>query len=478
MQRIVVVGGGISGLATAYYLTRGEHPPQVTVLDAAPRVGGKITSAEVAGYRVDTGPEALLVRIPAVNALLADLGLDDARRAPRSTGAFIWARGALRRLPQSSIFGVPNKLGPLLRSGLVSPWGFLRAGADLVLPATAQGLADPSIAQLLRPRFGRQVFAHMIEPLLGGVHAGDAARLSARSAVPEVAAAVTGRRSVFLAMRGQEPRTGGGPALISLEGGLGTLVAALREALEEVPSTRIVTDGLATDLSALQTGGYVVRTASGETFPADEVVLAVPAPRAAALLGGIAPVAAAAAAEVPHVGVATVMLAYDPAAITRPLDGTGFLVPPADGHLLVGCTWVTAKWPHVSPRSAAEHADGPAVLIRCMVGRDGDQRWAAMDDEVLVRAVRAELAAAMGVVDPPRSSHVQRWPDAMPQYTVGHADRVATIDAALAQLPGVYLTGAGVRGVGLGSCIAAASRLATTVLARVGEGATTGGSAP
>lgn len=469
MQRIVVIGGGMSGLATAYYLTRGEHPPQVTVLDAAARVGGKITSAEVAGYRVDTGPEALLVRLPAVNALVTELGLDPLRRAPQSTGAFIWARGALRRLPQSSIFGVPNRLRPLLRSGLVSPWGFVRAGADLVLPATARDVHDPSIAQLLRPRFGRQLFAHMIEPLLGGVHAGDAARLSARSAVPEVATAVAGRRSVFLAMRGQEPRTGGGPALISFEGGLGTLVSAVREAVEAVPTARIVTGSAVDDLRAAPAGGYVVRTASGATYEADDVVLAVPAPVAAELLAQVAPVAADTAAEVAHIGVATVMLAYDPVAITRPLDGTGFLVPPADGHLLVGCTWVTAKWPHLTSTQPP-----PAVLIRCMVGRDGDQRWAAMDDAELVRAVRAELATAMGVVDPPLTSHVQRWPDAMPQYTVGHADRVAAIDGALAAVPGVFVTGASLRGVGLASCIAAASRLATTVLNR--RAASTAGS--
>lgn len=455
LRRIVIVGGGISGLTAAYHLTRGPRPPQVTVLEAGAAPGGWVGSAAIAGYRVDTGPEALLARMPAVQALLADLGLDEARRAPQGS-AFIWARGALRPLPQSSVFGVPNKLMPLLRSGLVGPLGVLRAGADLVLPRPRRLPPDPTIAQVLLPRFGSQVFANMIEPLLGGVHAGDARRLSVRSAVPEVAAAVSGRRSIYLALRGREPRTGSGPALIGFEGGIEQLVSAVAQAVRAVPSAEIRCGTRVWRLDPLSPGGYRVTTEQGAELLADDVVLAVPAPVAAALLAETAPDAAAAAAAIPHIGVATLVLAYAPSQIANPLAGTGFLVPPADGRLLVGCTWLTSKWAHLRPADGAPEK----VLIRCMVGRDGQQSWQDLDDEALLAAVRRELAESMGIHEPPEAVSIRRMPGAMPQYVAGHADRVAAIDAALVHRPGLHVIGSSFRGVGMASCITHAGLLA------------------
>jgi len=473
-RHVVVVGGGISGLATAYWLTRSgtgtdRGTPLVTVLESGPELGGAIRTVEFTGRRVDTGPEALLVRTPVVNRLLAELGLDEARRAPEQSGAFIWARGALRPIPRSSVFGVPSALLPLLRSGLIGPLGLARATADLVLPRSRRLPADPTIEQLLRPRFGRQVFTRMIEPLLGGVYAGQASLLSARSAVPEVTAALAGRRSVYLALRGAPPRTGGGPALISFEGGLGRLVAALANALREVGDVDLRTRVAVTGLRVGPDGRHQVRTATGESLTADDVVLAVPAWSAARLLGGVSPAAADAAGQVPHASVAVVLLAYEPSAFPEPLRGTGFLVPPADHRLLVGCTWLTAKWPHLTTGGAAE-----PVLIRCMVGRDGDQRWTGLDDAALVAAVRAELSASMGLDAEPEQWQVRRLSKAMPQYTVGHADRLAALDAALAEVPGLWVTGSGYRGVGLASCIGAAETLAGQLRSRPGSGAGAG----
>ncbi len=458
-RQVVVVGGGVSGLATAHYLTRGDNPPAVTVLEAGPMLGGKVRTVDLAGRAVDTGPDALLVRSPVVNALLEVLGLDPLRRAPDPSGAYIWARGGLRRLPQGSIFGVPNRLLPLLRSGLVGPFGFLRAGADLVLPRREEA-ADPTIEELLRPRFGRQVYQNLIEPMLGGVHAGRADRLSARSAVPEVAAMVRGHRSLFLALRGKEPRTGGGPALITLDGGLTRLVEALTDSARAA-GVQIRTDSAATAL-ARTPAGYRVEVAGHDPVEADDVVLAVPAWAAVPLLAPLTAMAAGAAAEIRYAGVATVTFAYPRSVLTRP--GTGFLVPPAEGRLLVGCTWLSSKWPSL--------ADSETALIRCMVGRDGDDAWAALDDEALIAAIRAELAEAMDVTAEPERAYVRRMPQAMPQYAVGHADRLAVIDAALAELPGLTVTGAGYRGVGLASCIAAARTTAEAVLARPALAAT------
>jgi len=465
-RRVVVIGAGIRGLATAHHLTRvdGATPAaQVTVLEAAARPGGRIATETVAGTPVDTGPDALLMRVPAAADLLRDLGLEPLLRAPAGGGAFVWSRGRLRPLPPGSVCGVPQRLWPLLRSGLLGPLGFVRAGADLVLPRRRGG-ADPTIEQLLRPRFGRQVYERLIEPMLGGVHAGRAGRLSARSAVPEVAALAGRHRSLYLALRGRAPAapaaTPPRPPLMTLDGGLTVLVDALRRSVQDAGGT-VLTGAEVTAISRAPGGGHRVTGTGFATLDADDVVLAVPAGSAARLLQPLAPAAAAPLEAIGYAGVATVILGYRPQDVPA-RTGTGFLVPPVEGRLLVGCTWLTAKWPHLDPPPAAPDGE-PVTLIRGMVGRDGDQAWAELDDAALVTAVRAELAAAMGVTGEPVLTHVRRMPAAMPQYTVGHADRVDAAEAALAGLPGIHLVGAGYRGVGIASCLGRAAQVAAAL---------------
>ena len=461
-RRVVVVGGGISGLATAYFLTHprgaGQVPPdrQVTLLESGPRLGGKILTADVAGFAVDTGPDAILARTGVVEQLLRDLDLIDRLSHPASRRAYVWTRGELRPLPPTSLFGVPDTPLPLLRSRVLSPWGALRAGADFVLPR--QSLPpDPTIAQLLRPRFGREVFDQLVEPMLGGVHAGRADVLSARSAVPEVYVAARANRSTYLALRRREPPASRGLGMVTVQGGLSRLVDALRR---ELAGATLRTDTLVTGIERLGPGepaGYRLRLADGEPVDADAVVLATPAFVSGPLLEPLSRQAAAALAGIPYVGVATVSLAYPLSVIGRPLDGTGFLVPPKEGRFLVGCTWSSAKWPHL--------ADDELAMFRCSVGRYGDQRWADLGDDELVDRVHEELAASMGVGERPVAAHLQRWPMTMPQYTVGHEHRLVTLATALRGLPGLHGTGAAYRGVGIASCIGQAADTAASVLA-------------
>jgi len=206
---------------------------------------------------------------------------------------------------------------------------------------------------------------------------------------------------------------------------------------------------------------YRVDLAAGPAVVADAVVLATPAFVTAGLLADLAPDAATVLAQIPYVDVATIWLAYPRSAMGRPLDGTGFLVPPEEGKFLVGCTWSSAKWPHL--------ADDTHVVIRCMVGRRGDSRWLDMDDETIVRRVHGELVEAMGLTAGPVQERVQRWPQAMPQYLVGHQDRLDALDAALRELPGLYLTGAAYRGIGLASCVANAQRTAKKITEALSE---------
>ena len=459
--KVVIVGGGVSGLATAHYIhSHLGADVELTVVEGGPRLGGKVANQQFSGHLVDTGPDAVLVRAPAMAALLEDLGLNDEIVAPASLGAHVWSRGKLRRLPTGTLFGIPDRLIPLVKSGLMSPAGLARAALDLVLPRLHTSSPDPSIADLVTPRLGAQVFDRLVEPLLGGVHAGRAAELSAHSTVPDIEALARRSRSLYLGlrtMRRHAPPATGAPVLVTLTGGLGRLVEAL--------VARLAGDDLRLDspvcLIARAGTGYRVDLANGQSIAADAVVLATPAFVAAGLLADLAPDVATVLAEIPYVDVATIWLAYPRSAVGRPLDGTGFLVPPEEGKLLVGCTWSSAKWPHL--------ADDTLVLIRCMVGRRGDRRWLDMDDETLVRRVHDELVEAMGLTAGPVDQRIQRWPQAMPQYLVGHQARLDALDSAIHHLPGLYLTGAAYRGVGLASCVADAKRTAQDVAADVSQ---------
>ncbi|TFD78289.1 protoporphyrinogen oxidase [Cryobacterium fucosi] len=455
--RIVIVGGGISGLTSAHYLHRrlGDGV-QVTLVEGAPRLGGKIATVPFGGHAVDVGPDALMVRSPVVATLIGDLGLGDLVVAPNAGGARIWSRGKLRRLPAGTLFGIPDRLLPLLWSGLLSPAGVARAALDIVLPRRRGSQPpDPTIAELVRPRMGAEVFDRLVDPLLGGVHAGRADELSAHSTAPDIEGLARTNRSLYLALgarrRAAPPKTAA--ALVTLRGGLGTLIDALAARLGG-DDIRL---GSPASLITRAGAGYTVALADGTSIEADAVVLATSAGVAADLLGAESPDLAAALADVPYVDVATVCLAYPRSSAPAELDGTGFLVPPVEDKLVVGCTWSSAKWPHL--------ANDELVLIRCMVGRRGDNRWLDLDDDTLVDLVHGELVEAMGLTQRPIERHIERWPQGMPQYVVGHQARLDAATVALLALPGIRLTGSSYRGVGLASCIVDAERTADSLAA-------------
>ena len=455
-RRVTVVGGGVSGLATAYFLTRlAGRAVDVTLIERSERLGGKVLTRPVAGHPVDMGPDALLVRIPAMQSLLDELGLTGDVVGPGANGAFIWSRGRLRPLPASTVFGVPAQLLPVLRSGLLSPLGIARASLDLVLPRRRVSATDDvSVGELVRPRFGAQVFDRLVDPLLGGVHAGRAELLSARSAVPEIDALARESRSIYLGTRGKPVPARSGPALVTLPDGLGQLVDALRGAIDDCD----VQQGTSVDALTRTSAGYLVRLTDGSEVEADDVVLATPAHATAELLADLSPDASAACADIPYADVASLTLVYPREALVEAPAGTGFLVPPEEGLLLVGCSWLSTKWPHLN--------DPSVLLIRAMVGRYGDQRFTSMSDGELVDRVHSELTRTMGLTSAPIESHVQRWPQAMPQYTVGHQARLDRLDGALTQLPGLHVTGAAYRGVGIASCVSQARRTAQALLSQ------------
>ncbi|HLI14541.1 MAG TPA: protoporphyrinogen oxidase [Acidimicrobiales bacterium] len=473
---VAVIGGGLSGLAAALALA---GRADVHLFEADARLGGKLATASVRGRPVDLGPDAFVTRQPALEALCRRLGLGDSLHAPATSGAAVLARGRLRPLPAGLALGVPTDLVAVARSGIVSPAGCARALADLVLPgrlvppdpvATARaGGPDPTIAEVVGARLGGEVLASLVDPLVGGINAGDARDLSLAATAPHLAEAAAGRRSLLRALRAltAHPAAHGAPAFLGLAGGMAELVGRLEEELAaagvaattgaEVEALRRARDGRRLEVD----GGLVV----------DGAVVALPAFAAARLLASLDERLAEDLAQVAYAGVATVTLVYDERAIPPRLSrarldgrgavlpGSGVLVPRSSGRLVTAVTFTSTKW----PRSA----NPGEVVLRCSAGRAGDTRALELDDGRLAAAVRAELALLLGLEAAPLEVLVKRFPAAFPQYRSGHLALVARLRRRCEALGGLALCGAAYDGIGMPACVASGEAAADRVLAAV-----------
>ncbi|MEN3586124.1 protoporphyrinogen oxidase [Streptomyces sp. ZYX-F-203] len=445
--QVVVVGAGIAGLAAAHRLLgRGFG---VTVLEASDRVGGKLWPGEVAGARVDLGAESMLARRPEAVDLAREAGLADRLGPPATATAALWTRGALRPLPQGHVMGVPGRGSAL--AGVLSAEGVARAGREPELPGTEVG-EDVAVGTYVAARLGREVVDRLVEPLLGGVYAGDAYRLSLRSAIPALYEAARAGGSLTEAVSRIRTRAAagpaGGPVFMGLAGGVGTLPAAVAEAVR-ARGGRVRTGTAVTALRRGAGGGWSV-IAGGAELRADSVVLAVPAPAAAALLRQEAPGAAAELAAVEYASMALITLVYRRTDATALPEGSGFLVPPVDGRTIKASTFASQKWGWI----AEENPD--LVVVRTSVGRHGETEILGRDDAALVDVSRHDLREATGLAASPVATRVTRWDDGLPQYPVGHHARVARIREHVARLPGLAVCGAAFDGVGIPATIASA----------------------
>ncbi len=463
MPVVAIIGGGIAGLAAAYALR--DAGLAVTVLEGSPRLGGKLAVSPVAGIEVDAGAEALLARRPEGIGLLADLGLDGERRDPGTTSAGIWTRGQVRPLPGRQFMGVPADPGDLAGTGLLSPEGVDRAAADASLPAGPGDDADASVAERVGARMGREVVDRLVEPLLGGVYAGRCEDLSFQATLAPLAAAAPrfpslGQAVASLLPAPAQPGTPPPPPVFTtLAGGLGTLPPLLAAASGADVRTRATVRELARTAD-----GWRLTVGSAhapEWLDADAVILALPARPASRLLAGASPAAAAALAEISYASMAVVTLAYPDAAFPDPPSGSGFLVPAVDGRAIKAVTYSTVKWPHLRDQGTGLH------LVRCSVGRLGDEAILQRDDDDLAALAAEDLATATGVRGRPADVRVTRWGGGLPQYSVGHLDRVARIRAGVAAQPGLAVCGAAYDGVGIPACIASAGKAAAQVLAQL-----------
>jgi oxygen-dependent protoporphyrinogen oxidase len=470
---VVIVGGGIAGLAAAFFLR--DEPVRVTVLEGSPRLGGKLSVSEIAGVAVDEGAEALLVTRPEGTGLIAQVGLAGDRVEPGTTSAAIWTLGALHSLPRRQFMGVPSDLAELARSGVVSDAGVARADQDLELPTTERD-GDVAVAGYVGARFGAEVVDRLVDPLLGGVYAGRSSELSFDATMPTLSAASRRYRSLaeaagsLLPPPPPVPRSGGS-VFTTLAGGLGLLPAFLAKASGAEVRTTSITRALSPVQPAPGTGSgwrlTVGSAAAEELIDADAVILAVPARPAARLLAGVPGTSTVVAAlgEISYASMGIVTLAYPrsafPGAGLAALGLSGYLVPAVDGRAVKAVTFSTVKWPHLAD-SASPGAE-PLEIVRCSVGRIGEEGLLHRADEDLAALAAAELAAATGVRGAPVAHRITRWGGALPQYTVGHLDRVATIRTGVAAQPGLAVCGAAYEGVGIPACIATARAAANQV---------------
>jgi oxygen-dependent protoporphyrinogen oxidase len=451
--RFAVAGGGIAGLAAAWELLRAGH--SVTVFEPD-RVGGKLRASEFAGRTVDEGPDSFLVRTPDAVDLCREIGLDDLV-APAAGRTLLWTGGRLRPLPEGLVLGVPGRLLPVVRSGLLGPAGVARAGLDLVLPPTRIG-ADASVGRLVAGRFGRQVADRLVEPLLGGIHAAALDELSAEVTAPQLLAAARSSRSLLLGLRAQGRRAPGpaGPVFLTPRGGAARLAVTLAEALRGAGADFVAASVRGVAGAGDRPGLGVTVTAEGAP-PADfaGAVLAVPAAAAAAVLGPVAP---SGLAGIPFTSVALLTVAVEAGGWRPPAGFNGFLVPRADGHLITAGSFFANKWP--------DAAEGGAGVLRLSAGHTGDRRVEQMDDEALTAAMLGELAQVTGAAVRPVGQRLSRWPAALPLYRVGHAAHVERMERELAgRLPTVRLAGASYRGAGIPACIRSGREAARAAMA-------------
>ncbi|MGH8067596.1 MAG: protoporphyrinogen oxidase [Candidatus Entotheonellia bacterium] len=460
-HHVVIIGGGIAGLSTAYALQEQARlagiPLACTLIEAQERLGGVILTERVDGFVIEAGPDSLLTQKPWGLELCQTLGIGDrliGTNDGQRTIYILWD-GRLQPLPAGLMLVVPTRLGPLLRSQLLSWPGKIRMGLEYLLPSRPSD-GDESLAAFVRRRLGREALDKIADPLLAGIYAGSSQDMSLLATFPrlrELELTHGGLIRGVLAQRRTLHRTPAANSqptttlFMAPRGGMAEIVEALSSRLDQVALRlgetvqRVVPHGD----GAAAPQGYAVHLDGATTLQAEAVVCATPAHITAGIVEGFHPRLAAALRAIPYVSSATISLAYRRRDVSHPLDGFGFLVGKHEGRRIMAATWTSTKFPHRAP---ADH-----VLIRSFIGGVGGEDLVRRDDAALIQLVGEELGAILGITTAPVLARVYRWERANPQYLVGHLERVDAMEQMLAPYPGLLLTGSAYRGVGVPDCI-------------------------
>jgi len=447
-MKVVVVGGGIAALAAARRLEALVPEAELVLVEREEVLGGKLRTERVDGFVVEAAPDSFLARKERGVGLCEELGLGDQliARRPEHRGSFVRRGSELHSLPEGLTGVIPTSLEALETTELLSSAGKTRFASEADVPA-ASGDEDESVAAFVSRRFGREAYDALVEPLMTGIYGGDGDQLSLRATFPQLRAIELEHGSVLRGLTAPPPSEL--PPFLSLRDGMSALVDALVAGLGRA-AVRL---GQAVTHVSRREPGFEVVLAGEEAIVADGVVLATPAFVTAELLVGLDRELAATHAEIPYASSVVVSLGYSRADVV-PLDGYGYVVPRADGGDVLACTWSSQKWEHRAPEES--------VLVRVYLGRFGGRDVTTADDRELIALARDEIAF-LGVSATPALTRVHRWPLGMPQYVLGHPDRLERIEAALAAHPGLALAGAAYRGVGIPDCIASGEAAAESV---------------
>ena len=466
-KHVAIVGGGIAGLTAAFSLyeqaANAGLPLTCTLIEAGRGWGGKIVTHRVGDLTIEAGPDSFLSQKPWALELCNKLGLSGRliNTNEHQKKTFVYSRGRLRELPEGLVVIVPTKLGPFLKSGLISWPGIARMGLDLALPARRSD-GDESLASFFSRRLGREAFERVVEPLMAGIYAGDATQISLRATFPRFLDLERQHGSLIRGMLASQPAgsatsdrpasvPGGRTMFVTLQDGLVELVQALLARLTTA-GAKLMTQQSVAAMRVRQTNTnhpigwtYDLTLESGAVISANAVVLATPAFVSADLVRPLSPIAAELLGAIPYASTATISLAYKAGTLGAEVSGFGFVVPRVERRDLLAATWTSVKWPHRAPDSQ--------TLVRCYLGGVGREKILQEDDAALIRRVRDELRSMTGVTGEPAYAEVNRWDRGMPQYTLGHLDRLETIQRSLDRYPGLLLAGAAYRGIGIPDCI-------------------------
>ncbi|WP_019240398.1 MULTISPECIES: protoporphyrinogen oxidase [Bacillus] len=453
-QKVVIIGGGITGLTAAYYLQKEARdedlPLEVTLIEAAPCLGGKVQTVLKDGFVIEKGPDSFLERKTSAARLAKEVGMEDQLVNNTAGKSYVLAREKLHPMPGGSIMGIPTEIGPFITTGLFSPIGKLRAAADFILPRSKEE-GDQALGGFFRRRMGNEVVENLIEPLLSGIYAGDIDQLSLMSTFPQFYQVERKYRSLIVGMKlGTPPRpkqknieTGKSSKkgmFLTFKNGLYSFIQAIESSLEEgtvyknIKVNKVVKDNKV----------YRLLLNNNECMTADAVIVTVPHQKAQSMFSDYPFMNIF--KDMSSTSVANVAIAFDESAIEKDIDGTGFVVSRNSDYSITACTWTHKKWPHTTPKGKA--------LLRCYVGRPGNETIVDLPDEEIIKIVLEDLSKTMNITHTPDFSVVSRWKDSMPQYTVGHKERIDAVnDAVKSNLPGVFLSGASFNGLGLPDCI-------------------------
>ncbi len=475
MKNFVIIGGGIAGLAAAYYASRPtETPVKITLLEQADYWGGKLVTERVSvdqgQFVIEGGPDTFVVTKPWGVRLCKELDIADRLKGtnPDTKKTYILKGGKLHELPGGLTMMIPTEFGPMIQTGLLSWTAKARMGLDFLLPPARRN-GDESLGAFVTRRLGREAYENLIEPLMSGIYAGDGDRLSLQATFPYlrdlelehgglVKGALALRRERLRKARNgganPTPTPGSRSIFLSPATGLAEIVEALVIQLEASG----VEMRLRTGVRKVSRDGkkYSIYLSSGAPIAADGVILATPSFVTADLLDHFAPALAAELRTIEYVSTATVTLAYPESALPRRLDGYGYVIPRREGRKVLACTWTSTKFPHRAPESYA--------LLRIFIGRAGEEEDIPWDEAWLLEAARQELRLTLGITADPLLQRVHRWEKAMPQYNLGHPERLRRIEHNLAEFSGLALAGNAYQGIGIPDCVHSGELAAQRVL--------------